>query len=81
MGTLTYVAGSHPQMENTPVNGTNDTDRGAGAHSTLVSLLARPAAQIACFVTDIREAARRMNAIFGAGHLHVVIGSVAHSHS
>jgi len=59
----------------------NDANGGAGPHSTQVSLLARPAVQIAYFVTDIRNAAPRMNATFGAGPFHVVAGSTAHSHS
>jgi hypothetical protein len=78
MGTMTYVARSHPKMDDRLANGTS---RGAAAHSTQVSLLARPAMQIACFATDIRKTAPRMNATFGAGPFHVVAGSTAHSHS
>lgn len=53
---------------------TNQTGKPAadGTATSAAALLSRPAVQIAYFVPDIREAAARMHATFGAGPFHIV---------
>jgi catechol 2,3-dioxygenase-like lactoylglutathione lyase family enzyme len=52
----------------------NQTRSPSGDRSTrgATALLTRPAVQIAYFVTDIRAAAARMSATFGAGPFHII---------
>jgi hypothetical protein len=52
-------------------NQTGNSSESSSATSK-AALLSRPAVQIAYFVSDIREAAARMNTTFGAGPFHII---------